>query len=60
MISATIPSIRSRTVYVEPRFETILSQNKQRQRPVPENVIRELAGKVEPPNWTEAHDFVIA
>jgi predicted kinase len=51
---------RVEAVYVEPRFETILSQNKQRQRPVPENVIRELADRVEPPNWTEAHDLVLS
>jgi predicted kinase len=51
---------RVAAVYVEPRFETIFSQNKQRQRPVPENVIRELASKVEPPNWTECHDLVFS
>lgn len=51
---------RVEAVYVEPRFETVLAQNKRRERPVPENVIRELADKVEPPNWTEAHDFVMA
>lgn len=51
---------RVEAVYVEPRFELILSQNKRRERPVPEQVIRELADKVEPPNWTETRDFVIA
>ena len=51
---------RVEVVYVEPRFVTILGQNKRRERPVPEGVIRELAGKVEPPIWTEAHDLVIA
>ena len=51
---------RVEAVYVEPRFETILAQNKRRERPVPEKVIRELANKVEPPNWTETRDFVMA
>ena len=51
---------RIEAVYVEPQFETILAQNKRRDRPVPEGVIRDLAAKVEPPNWTEVHDLVIA
>ena len=50
---------RIEAVYVEPRFEIILAQNKLRERPVPEGVIRELAAKVEPPNWTEIHDLVM-
>jgi predicted kinase len=51
---------RIEAVYVEPPFETILAQNKRREHPVPEGVIRELAAKVEPPNWAEVHDLVIA
>jgi predicted kinase len=53
-------NVRVEVVYVEPRFETILIQNRRRERPVPESVIHELANKVEPPNWTEAHDLVTA
>jgi predicted kinase len=51
---------RIEIVYVEPSFETILAQNKRREHPVPERVIRELADKVEPPTWTECHNLVIA
>lgn len=51
---------RIEIVTVEPPFETILAQNKRRERPVPERVVRELADKCEPPTWTEAHDLVIA
>lgn len=50
---------RVEVVYVEPRFSMILAQNKRRERPVPETVIRDLADKCEPPNGTEAHDLVI-
>lgn len=48
---------RVHITYVEPPFKTILEQNKRREKPVPETVIRELADKYEPPNWTEAHSF---
>lgn len=41
--------------YVEPPLSVILQQNKQRKRNVPEQVIRDLADKIEPPTWTEAH-----
>jgi predicted kinase len=51
---------RIEVVYVEPPLGTIFSQNKRRSRPVPEQVIRELADKLEPPNWTEAHALVNA
>ena len=42
-------SARIELVYVEPPLTTILRQNKNRSRQVPEKVIRELAAKVEPP-----------
>jgi predicted kinase len=51
---------RIEVIYVEPPFATILAQNKRRERPVPEGVVRELAHKCEPPTWTEPHDLVIA
>jgi putative nucleotidyltransferase with HDIG domain len=51
---------RVRIAYVEPPFSTLLSRNKQRTRIVPEEVIRDLAAKVEPPTWTEAHELVLA
>jgi predicted kinase len=49
---------RIEIVYVEPPMSDILAQNKRRERSVPENVIRELAAKCEPPTWAEAHDLV--
>ncbi len=49
---------RVEIVYVEPQFSRIVSQNKRRERPVPENVIRDLAEKCEPPTITEAHAVI--
>ena len=50
---------RIEVVYVEPPMPIILGQNRRRERPVPEHVIRELAFKCEPPSLTEAHDLVL-
>jgi predicted kinase len=50
---------RIEVVYVEPPMPVILDQNRRRERSVPEKVIRELAGKCEPPTLTEAHDLVV-
>jgi predicted kinase len=49
---------RIEIVYVEPQFSAILVQNKRRERPVPESVIRELVAKCEPPTWAEAHGLM--
>jgi predicted kinase len=46
---------RIEVVYVEPPLAVILAQNKRRERPVPEKVIRDLAARCEPPTLTEAH-----
>jgi len=46
-------------VYVEPPFERLLQQNRSRKNPVPEQVMRKLAEKCEPPTWTEGHDLVV-
>ena len=51
---------RIELVYVEPAFDVILRQNRQRNRPVPEHVIRELAQKCEPPTWTEGHGLILS
>jgi predicted kinase len=51
---------RIEIVYLEPPLAVILSQNKRRDRPVPESVIRDLADKCEPPTWTEGHDLILA
>lgn len=45
-------------VYIEPRWKTILKQNKNRERPVPESVISNLANKCEPPTLTETHELI--
>lgn len=50
---------RIEIVYVEPPMPIILAQNRRRERPVPENVIRELADKCEPPTWAEVHHLVL-
>ncbi|MCA9173303.1 MAG: AAA family ATPase [Planctomycetales bacterium] len=50
---------RIEIVYLEPRFDTLLRQNKNRKKPVPEPVIRELAKKCQPPTWTECHRLVM-
>lgn len=50
---------RISVVYVEPPMAVILDQNRRREQPVPEKVIRELAEKCEPPTWTEAHELVV-
>lgn len=50
---------RIEIVYVEPPLPVVFAQNKRRERSVPENIIRELADKCEPPTWTEAHDLVL-
>jgi predicted kinase len=50
---------RIEVVYVEPPLSVILDQNKRRECPVPERVIRGLAARCEPPTITEAHCLVL-
>ena len=50
---------RTEVVYIEPPLPVILDRNRRRERPVPENVIRGLAEKSEPPTWTEAHGLTV-
>lgn len=50
---------RIEIVYLEPAFETILSQNKGREKRVPEQVIRQLADRCEPPTWLECHNLMV-
>jgi predicted kinase len=50
---------RIEIVYVEPPLSAILARNRQREQPVPEKIIRELAVKCEPPTWAEAHHLII-
>lgn len=42
-------------IYIEPPFERLLRQNGSRKDPVPEEVIRKLAAKCDPPTWAEGH-----
>jgi predicted kinase len=51
---------RIEIVYIEPPMAVILGQNKRRERPVPERVIRDLAAKCEPPTLTEAHTLLMS
>lgn len=46
-------------VYLEPSWPAILERNRDRSRPVPEGVVRELASKCEPPTLTEAHQVTL-
>ena len=52
-------SARVQIVYLEPLLSTILSQNKSRERDVPEKVIHHLLAKLEPPTLAEAHELVL-
>ncbi len=51
---------RIEIIYLEPPFSVILDQNKRRDRPVPANVIHELARKSEPPTLLECHRVTIS
>ena len=50
---------RIRIVYLEPPYQRLLSQNREREDTVPDAVIAKLAGKLEPPGWDEAHEIVL-
>jgi predicted kinase len=51
---------RIEVVHVEPPLPVILTQNARRPTPVPERVIRHLAGNYEPPTLTESHGLTLA
>ncbi|HQZ65511.1 MAG TPA: AAA family ATPase [Planctomycetaceae bacterium] len=51
---------RIEIVYLEPPQESVLRQNKSRSSFVPEQVIRKLADKCEPPTWLECHQLVLS
>ncbi len=50
---------RIELIYVEPKIENVLMQNKLRNSVVPEHVIWKLALKTEPPTWTEGHQVTL-
>ena len=51
---------RIEIVYVEPPLPAILDRNKRRERPVPEQVVRRLAGRSEPPTMAECHFLIVS
>lgn len=51
---------RIELVYLEPPFDRLLRQNGNRSYPVPEQVVRKLAAKCEPPTWTECHALIMS
>jgi predicted kinase len=51
---------RIEVVYVEPPLPVILDRNRRRERPVPEQVIRRLAGRNEPPTMAECHCLIVS
>lgn len=51
---------RIELVYVEPPFERLLRQNSNREDPVPESIVRKLAGRCEPPTWAEGHSLILS
>ena len=50
---------RIELVYVEPPFKELLKQNRSRQNAVPEQVIKKLAAKCEPPTRVEGHTLIV-
>jgi predicted kinase len=48
---------RIEIIYLEPPVKTILAQNKNRDKSVPESVIWRLIERVEPPNAAEGHEY---
>jgi predicted kinase len=50
---------RIELVWIEPSFERLLRQNGSRKDSVPEQVVRKLAAKCEPPTWTEGHGLLM-
>jgi predicted kinase len=50
---------RIELVWIEPPFDRLLRQNGNRKDSVPEQVVRKLAAKCEPPTWTEGHGLLM-
>ena len=46
---------RIEIVYVEPPLSILLKRNRDRQNPVPEEIVHSMIDKLEPPTWQEAH-----
>lgn len=48
---------RVRIIYLEVPYGKLISQNRNREHMVPENVLEQLLGKLELPGYTEAHEI---
>ena len=48
---------RIEIVYLEPAWNRLLQQNRERDHVVPESALERLADKLEPPTWLECHDL---
>ncbi|MDB5347075.1 MAG: polynucleotide kinase [Schlesneria sp.] len=53
-------SARIELVYVEPPFDRLNRQNKNRAKSVPTEIVRKLAEKSEPPTWAESHRLTLS
>lgn len=51
---------RIELVYLEPPLQKLLRQNRNRDHCVPEQVVRKLAAKCEPPTWLESHSVILS
>lgn len=45
--------------YIEPPFATLMKQNLNREKPVPEGIVREMFKKLEPPTLLECHKLYL-
>jgi predicted kinase len=45
-------------VYLEVPYETLLSQNKNREYPVPDDIVEKMIGKLDVPTYKEAHNVI--
>jgi predicted kinase len=50
---------RIEIVYIEPRLDVLIAQNKSRERPVPSCAMERLIDRREPPTITEAHGLLM-
>jgi predicted kinase len=50
---------RIELVYIEPTLDHLFQRNKRRRNSVPEQVIRRLATKCEPPTWADSHGLIV-
>ena len=51
---------RIELVYIEPTWDRLLQQNKNRSKAVPEKVVEKLAAMTEPPTWLQGHSLLLS